>query len=93
MVRLTVVLTTRGGRDAITGRNTTAEGVIVVRARVAAPPVDGRANAALDGLLAAALNVPPSTVRVVAEQISRRKQVEVEGLNSEVLIARLEGGR
>lgn len=82
MARLTVVLTPRGGRDAIIGLESPAEGAagtLVVRARVAAPPIDGRANTALERLLAAALDVPPSRVRVVAGRTSRRKQVEARG--------------
>jgi uncharacterized protein YggU (UPF0235/DUF167 family) len=60
-----------------------------VRARVTAPPVDCRANAAPERLLAGALDVPPSRVRVVAGHTSRHKQVEVEGLTSEAALARL----
>jgi uncharacterized protein YggU (UPF0235/DUF167 family) len=89
--RLTVILTprARGGGDAITGLEADAEGATVIRARVSAPPVDGRANAALERLLAEALDVPPSRVRVVAGQTSRRKQVEVEGVTVGEALARL----
>lgn len=63
-----------------------------LRVRVTAPPVDGRANAALVRLLAATLGIAPSRVRVVAGATSRRKLVEVEGLSLAEVRARLGGG-
>ncbi len=50
------------------------------RARVAAPPQRGRANAELEALLAETLGVPRASVRVVAGRASRDKVVEVKGL-------------
>lgn len=88
MARLTVLLTPRAGRDAIVGLETDAAGKTLLRVRVSAPPVDGRANAALERLLADGLDVPLSRVRVVAGHSARRKQVDVEGLSSEVALAR-----
>ena len=49
-----------------------------LKVRVAAPPVDGAANAALVELLAAALGIPRRAVRVIAGESSRSKIVEVE---------------
>jgi uncharacterized protein len=46
--------------------------------RVAAPPVDGAANAALVELLADVLGVPRRYVHVVAGASSRSKVVEIE---------------
>ena len=89
MARLTVLLTPRAGRDAIVGFESDAAGAAFLRVRVAAPPVEGRANTALERLLAAALDIPPSRIRVVAGKTSRRKQVEVDGLSADELIARL----
>ena len=91
MARLTVLLTprARGGGDAIVGLEADAGGGSVLRVRVSAPPVDGKANAALERLLADALDVPPSRVRVVTGHTSRRKQVEVERLSVEEALARL----
>lgn len=54
-----------------------------VKIRVAAPPVDGRANDALVEFLAARFDVPPSRVRIVAGGTSRSKRVLVEGVRSE----------
>ncbi|OGO59077.1 MAG: hypothetical protein A2V85_01375 [Chloroflexi bacterium RBG_16_72_14] len=60
-VRFAVRLTPRGGSDRV-------EGVIdgVLRARVAAPPVEGAANQALLRLIAQELDVPRRDVRLVA---------------------------
>jgi uncharacterized protein len=61
------------------------------RARVAAAPERGRANEALCGLLAEALDVPRRSVRVVAGKSARAKVVEVDGLDSEEVERRLDG--
>jgi uncharacterized protein (TIGR00251 family) len=52
------------------------------KARVAAPPERGRANEALVQLLAGALEVPASSVRVVGGRSGRTKVVEVADLES-----------
>jgi uncharacterized protein YggU (UPF0235/DUF167 family) len=57
--------------------------------RVTAPPLDGRANAALCRLLARAAGVAPSRVAVLRGAASRDKLVEVDGLSSEELLERL----
>jgi uncharacterized protein YggU (UPF0235/DUF167 family) len=59
------------------------------KARVAAQPERGRANAAVEALLATALSVPRRGVRVVAGHTSRDKVVEVEGLDAAEIEARL----
>lgn len=59
------------------------------RARVAAPPERGRANDELCRLLAEALSLPASSVRVVAGHGSRRKVVEVDGLEPAEIERRL----
>jgi uncharacterized protein (TIGR00251 family) len=59
--------------------------------RVTAPPVDGRANAAVGALLATALGVPASAVRVVHGERSRDKLVRVTGLTPAEIRRRLEG--
>ena len=47
---------------------------------MAAPPERGRANEALVGLLASALEVPAASVRVVGGRRGRAKVVEVDSL-------------
>jgi uncharacterized protein YggU (UPF0235/DUF167 family) len=59
------------------------------KARVAAPPERGRANEALVELLAGALNVPRSSVCVVAGHTSRAKVVEIDSLDPGEVESRL----
>ena len=61
----------------------------VVRVRVAAPPVDGAANAALVRFLAEAVNLPRSSVRLLAGATARRKRVLFEGVEPADLARRL----
>ena len=60
-----------------------------LRVRVAAPPQDGRANAALEALLAATLGLRKSAVRVAAGHGSARKRVEIDGIDRAELERRL----
>ncbi|HEY2431514.1 MAG TPA: DUF167 domain-containing protein [Vicinamibacterales bacterium] len=62
-------------------------GAILVR--LAAPPVDGAANAALVAFLADALGVPRRQVAIVAGNTSRDKRVRIEGLDETEARARL----
>jgi uncharacterized protein (TIGR00251 family) len=80
-----VRLTPRGGRDRIDGWMADAEGRPLLKVRVAAPPVEGEANAALEKLLAKALGVPRSAVAVVSGQTARVKMVRIEGIEAEAL--------
>jgi uncharacterized protein (TIGR00251 family) len=50
-----------------------------LKIRLAAPPVDGKANAALLAFIAERLGVSKSSVSLKSGQTSRRKVVEVEG--------------
>lgn len=81
---LQVRLTPRAARDQIVGWDGD-----VLRVRVTAPPVEGRANEALMRLLARALHVPPGRLRLVRGQTQRNKVVAVEGLTYEELRGRL----
>jgi uncharacterized protein YggU (UPF0235/DUF167 family) len=80
-MRLAVRLTPRGGRNAIDGWASGPDGRPFLKARVAAPPVEGEANAALTLLLAKVLGVPKSAVRIAAGQTGRLKSVEIDGLS------------
>ena len=72
---LAVRLQPRAKRDEVVGER---GGAVVVR--VAAPPVDGRANAALCAFVAQRAGVPKSAVSVVRGQSSRDKVVRVDGV-------------
>ena len=65
-MRLAVRLTPRGGRDAAQGWGQDADGRAYLKVRVAAPPVEGAANAALIAFLAKALGRPRSSLRIVS---------------------------
>jgi len=77
-VSLPVRLTPKAGRDEIVGVGDHG-GEQVLKARVRALPEAGRANAALERLVADWLGVPPSTVSVVQGGKSRLKRVAIAG--------------
>ena len=77
-VILAVRLTPKSSRDEVVGIEYHG-GERVLRARVRAIPEGGRANAALETLIARWLGVPPSTVGVAHGGKSRLKQVAVAG--------------
>ena len=65
------------------------DGALVVR--VTAPPVDGAANTAVVRIVARALGLPPSHVRIVSGALARTKVLSVP-LGSEATLARLVAG-
>ena len=83
----------RGADDAqrsdVSEDGVAADGVL--RARVAAPPVDSAANEALCRLLASELGVTRSDVRIVVGTAARRKIVAVVGVDPEVVRSRWPG--
>jgi len=78
-VSIALRVTPRGGQDAIDGIETLANGRSVVKVRVRAVAEGGEANRAVTELLAKALRVPKSRVRVLLGATSRLKQVAVDG--------------
>ncbi len=52
-----------------------------LKVQVAAPPEDGKANAALCALLATAFGVPPHAVQVVGGASRARKLVAIAGVD------------
>jgi uncharacterized protein len=75
---LTVRLTPKSATDEVKGVES-FDGASVLIARVRALPEAGRANQALEKLIAKWLGLPPSTVSVAQGGKSRLKQVKVEG--------------
>ncbi|HWV00045.1 MAG TPA: DUF167 family protein [Devosia sp.] len=88
-VTLSLRVTPNAGSDRIEGRELRADGDAVLRLRVAAVPDKGKANAAAVALLAKALGVPKSAIRLVAGETARSKVVEIAG-DGPSLAARLE---
>ena len=68
----------RARRDEIVGERA---GAVLVR--VTAPPVEGKANAALCRLLAKRLGLPRGKVAIVRGGSARDKLVEIDGLEAE----------
>jgi hypothetical protein len=60
----------------------------VLRARVAAPPLEGAANQSLIRLIASELGVTRSSVRLIAGAAGRQKLLVVEGVSTEEVLAR-----
>ena len=82
---LAVKVVPRSARDEIVGW---LGGTLKVR--VVAPPQDGRANRALEELLAAALGLKKNAVTVAAGLSSARKRVAIAGLERDEVLRRLE---
>ncbi|HXE64150.1 MAG TPA: DUF167 domain-containing protein [Bryobacteraceae bacterium] len=53
--------------------------------RVAAPPVDGKANEAIARFLAEFFSVPASAIRIVSGATATRKMVEIRGADPQSL--------
>ena len=84
-VRIAVRLSPRASRDEVGPFEAD-----VLRVRVTAPPVDGRANPALVRLLEKRLGVARGDVRVVVGETARQKVVAVDGLDEAEVRRRLD---
>lgn len=78
-LRLFVRVTPKSSKDGFEGIADDGAGRLRLRAKVRAAPEDGKANAALEKLLAKRFGVPKSAASVVAGTTSRSKTVMVEG--------------
>lgn len=74
-LRLAVRVTPRAACDRVDGLSLLSDGRSVLAVRLRAVPDRGAANAALCALLADALALPKSSVRVVGGHTARLKQV------------------
>ena len=84
MALLNVKVVPGSSRDRVAGRY--GDGVKV---QVSAPPEGGRANRAVEQVLAEALGVKAQQVRVVKGHSQPRKIVEVDGIDASDVLARL----
>ena len=82
--RINVYVQPRANKTAVVGMH---DGCVKIR--LAAPPVDGAANAALVEFVAKQVGIAKSRVRITAGLTSRRKTVEVEGITAEQLAGAL----
>ena len=62
----------------------------VVRIRLNAPPVEGKANEALVRFLSKAVGVPKSRITLVTGERGRSKIVRIDGITREAPLAALE---
>jgi uncharacterized protein (TIGR00251 family) len=85
MARIELTVSPGASRSELVGRHGAGW-----RARIAAPPEGGRANRALVELVAELAGVPRERVSLVAGARSRRKVVEVAGLDADELARRLD---
>jgi uncharacterized protein (TIGR00251 family) len=86
MTVIAVKVVPRAKNDEIVGW---LEGALKVR--VQAPPENGRANRALEALLAEALHLKKNAVTVAAGRSSARKRVAIVGLTRAEIVSRLAG--
>jgi uncharacterized protein (TIGR00251 family) len=87
-VRVAIRLVPRAKDDRLVAIVPTAAGGRAIKAAVAAPPEDGRANEALLRLLAREWDLPRRDVALIAGPASRSKAVKITG-DPGALMARL----
>jgi len=78
-LRLAVRLTPRAGRDGVDGVALSPDGSAHLKLRLAAPPVEGAANAALIAFLARALGLRRADITLLAGDKSRLKRLAITG--------------
>nr|WP_295660207.1 DUF167 family protein [Polymorphobacter sp.] len=78
-VTLSVRVSPRAGRNAVEGLLPDAEGRPQLAVRVAAAPVDGEANDAVEATVARWLGVKPREVEVTGGLTARSKVVTIDG--------------
>jgi uncharacterized protein (TIGR00251 family) len=76
-IELSVFCQPKAARSALIGMHGGA-----LKAKVKAPPVEGKANQALLDLLAGALGVPRGRLTLVSGEQSRNKRVRVDGVDA-----------
>jgi len=86
-VRLAVRVTPKGGRDAADGWGLDPAGRPYLKLRVSVAPADGEANAAVIALVAKALRIPKSAVRIASGETARLKMLDLEGVDDAAIAA------
>lgn len=87
-VSVTVRLMPNGGRDAIEGVETDAQGGHHLKVRVRAVPEKGLANKALVAVVAKAAGVAKSAITLVSGETQRNKILRIDG-DPEDIVRRL----
>lgn len=78
-VLVEIRLTPKSAVDRIEGAIAAVDGSLRLKARVRAVPEDGKANKAVERLLAKALGVPKTAVAIAAGHTARAKTLRVAG--------------
>lgn len=78
-VLLSVRATPRASRSIVAGIGADADGRAVLMVRIAAPPAEGAANAALIELLASCLGLRKRDITLRSGETGRNKQVHLAG--------------
>lgn len=89
-MRLSVRVTPNASADRIEDLIHDADGRSSLKVRVRAVPETGKANVAVEALLAKALGLPKSAVKVVTGQTSRTKGVDIETENGSAVARQIE---
>ena len=77
-ITLDVVIHPKSSRDEIVGMHGDA-----LKIKLTAPPVDGKANAALIAFLAKKLGIAKSRITIIRGETSRRKTIHIAGIDVE----------
>jgi hypothetical protein len=86
-VRLAVRVTPGADRDRIEGMEADAAGRQWLRVRLAAPPVDGKANQALVKFLAKRWRMPKSALEIASGATARNKILTIRGDAAAIMAA------
>lgn len=84
-VRLNCRVTPKAKKSGILGWVTDEQGVQRLKIKLAAPPVDGKANRELVRFLSKELGVAKSGVKLVSGEKSRLKTVQIAGMDQQRL--------
>ncbi len=84
LARLQIKVVPGAARDAFSGRLDDH-----LKLRINATPEKGKANAAVESLIAKTLGLPKSAVRIVAGHSSARKTIQITGLTITVVKEKL----
>lgn len=74
-------------------KKNTVDGIMAdgtLKIRLAAPPVEGKANQALVRFLVEILDIPASQIKIIAGQTGRRKRVLISGMDAEVALSKIQ---
>ncbi len=84
-IRLEIKVQPRSAKNMITG---VQEGRLKIK--ITSPPVEGEANKALIDFLSRQLRLPKKNVLIIRGDTSTHKLVEIQGINREELLSKLD---